>query len=62
MNTYRIKESPRHTLGQQRLSSGAVKLTEEEQKGGLKNKYVSLIELSNSDYICIIFRILLISL
>lgn len=32
MNTYRIKGSPQHTLGQQRLSSVAVKLTNGEQK------------------------------
>lgn len=32
INSYRIKGYPPHTLGQQQLSSGAFKLTKEEQK------------------------------
>lgn len=61
MNTYRIKEYPRHTLGQKRLSSVAVKLTKEKQKEAL-NKYVSAFELSKYNYICVISYILHISL
>lgn len=67
MNTYKITGYSRHTLGQKRVSSVAVKLTKEEQKEAsvskwLKQVRLSPFELPKYSYICIISRILLVFL